>query len=177
MAIYTKRGDKGETDLLLQKNISKVNLRLEAIGTIDELNSILGVVVTDLNTKAVEDFVVGIQDNLFTLNSILAGAKLQFSSNKTKMLENKIDELEKNLPPLGNFILPGGTKSGSLFHLARSVCRRAERSLVDLKQKEKVKPQIIIYINRLSDTLFVLSRSVNHLAGKKEIVWASGKRK
>lgn len=178
MAIYTKRGDGGETSLFdklssQKKRISKASPRIGAIGAVDEVNSFLGVVSSDPNPK-LKKILREIQRELFLIGSILAGTKLRFYSTRIKRLEKQIDSFEKELPPLRNFILPSGTSSGAQLHFARSLVRRAERAVVRLNQKEKVNPQILKYLNRLSDFLFMLARKVNSEAEIKEEIWKSG---
>lgn len=170
MAIYTRVGDKGKTSLFEGKRVSKSDPRIEAIGVLDELNSALGLVKNRLNIKN-QQLIEKIQTDLFILGSILAGADFKFPSQKTKYLENKIDNLEKFLPPLRNFVIPGGGETASLLHLSRSIARRAERQAVKLFNEEKVKPSILKYLNRLSDTLFVLAREANYKEKIKERVW------
>lgn len=182
MAIYTKRGDKGMTSLYDDKNrqnirVSKSSSKIKAIGAVDEVNSYLGICVTHSKDNKTKKYLISIQKDLFTIGSILAGSKLSFSSAKTKKFERKIDELEGILPPLKNFILPGGTKLSSHLQYARSLTRRAERSVVGLTKKETVKPQVLIYLNRLSDFLFMLSREENHKKKIKEEVWVGNKKR
>ncbi len=174
MAIYTKRGDKGETSLFdpeSRQNLrtSKDSLRISAIGEIDEANSFLGII--SASDDKLKKEIQKIQRDLFTIGSILAGARLHFSSSKTKRLEKEIDRFEGTLPILKNFILLGGSETGAKLHFARTLIRRAERSLVSLNNIEKISPQILTFINRLSDYLFMLARKVNFDAGKKEEIW------
>jgi cob(I)alamin adenosyltransferase len=166
VAIYTKIGDKGETRVFNPKTeklipISKTSKKINTIGVIDELNSLFGIVggLTD------------IQSDLFTINAILAGTKLRFPKTKTKKLEKEIDRLEGILPVQKNFIYYGGDPKAATLFLARAVCRRAERSLVSLLKDENFNPQILIYINRLSDYLFIKGRKANWAAGIKEKAW------
>jgi len=171
MAIYTKVGDRGTTSLFLKKPtpVSKDSVRVKAIGAVDEANSYLGVIVsekTELKKSMSE-----VQKNLFMIGSILAGAKLRFSKTKTKKLERAIDKLEGALPVLKNFILPGGGKAGAKLFFARALVRRAERAVVSLNLVEEVKPEIKVYLNRLSDYLFMVAREVNSQEGRKEEVW------
>lgn len=175
MAIYTKRGDKGQTSLYDPQNtqhirISKGSARIHAIGNLDELNAFLGIIAAradgDLRKK-----MENVQFSIFTINSILAGAKLRFPSSKTKALEKEIDELEGSLPVLKNFVLMGGGEVGSLVHYARTLVRRAERGLVTLNKLEEVKPSILTFINRLSDYMFMLARKVNHDQKTPEKIW------
>lgn len=179
MAIYTKRGDKGETSLYdpaasQSIRISKASAKINAIGSIDELNSFLGFI----STKAEKDIlkkIRNVQVNLFTIGSILARAKLRFGLNKTTQLEEEIDEMEGSLPVLKNFILVGGSEVAAGIQFARSLTRRAERALATLNEIEKVKPEILTFINRLSDYLFMLSRKINYDKGISEANWKSGK--
>ena len=177
MAIYTKRGDKGETSLLnklssQKERISKASLRISAIGAVDEVNSFLGIIASNADPE-LRKILREIQKELFLIGSILAGAKLRFYSIKIKRLEKQIDEMDKILPPLKNFIFPGGTEIGAQLHFSRSLTRRTERTVVRLSKKEKVSPQIIRYLNRLSDFLFMLARKVNSDAKIKEEIWKS----
>lgn len=166
MAIYTKTGDKGETKVFDEKTgeltkVSKTSCKIASIGAIDELNSFLGII------GGQEE----IQGNLFTINSILAGSNLRFSSTKTRKLEKAIDKWEGTLPVLKNFIYYGGTQKSSFLFYARALCRKAERSLVTLSRQQTVKPQIMVYMNRLSDYLFMLARVKNFEAKIKEKFW------
>ncbi len=170
MAIYTKTGDKGETKVFDKKSgaligIKKDSCKIKSIGAIDELNSFLGI-VGDLTE---------IQGNLFTINSILAGGKLRFTKTKTKKLEKQIDKWEGELPVQKNFIYYGGTPRASLIFYARALARRAERSLVEFSKEQKVPDSILIYMNRLSDYLFMMARSINHKEGYKEKFWKTSK--
>lgn len=177
MPIYTKKGDKGETSLISKvkgekRRVSKASQRVWTIGTLDELNSYLGVCVSYCESEEIINFVLDIQKNIFTINSILAGADLKFSAYQTKKLENKIDEIDKIIVPLSNFILPSGAKLSAHFQFARSLTRRAERELTDLHSQDKNVPlNIQKYVNRLSDMMFTLARYANHMAGVVEIGW------
>jgi cob(I)alamin adenosyltransferase len=180
MPIYTKKGDKGTTTLFdpkltKGKRISKDSLRVWAIGAVDELNSYLGVCLVYYQDSKRKVDIKEVQKNLFIINSILAGAKLSFSQSKTKRLEKLIDEADKVLPRIKNFILPEGTEAFSHLYFARALCRKAERYLVTLSSEEKVKPEILKYINRLSDTLFTLAREENFKNNIKEEFWIGGK--
>ena len=181
MVIYTKKGDEGETSLYDAKNtqrkrVSKDSLRIEAIGAADELNSFLGVCRFFNNDPRLIKLLKDIQNDLFTIGSILAGSKLRFTVVKTRRLEKVIDELEGTLPVLKNFILPGGAVGAAQLHYARTVARRAERKVVTLSKSEKVKLQILAYLNRLSDYLFILARNVNYEARISEDIWKRGER-
>lgn len=176
MAIYTKRGDKGETSLYDPKSaqtirVSKNSLVIETIGSIDELNSYLGVVLSTSQDRKLQKAIREVQRNLFTINSILAGAKLGFSKTKTVNLEKEIDKIEGSLPVLKNFILYGGTTTASHLYYARAICRRAERALVSLSKQSAVDSKLLAYLNRLSDYLFILARKVNFDQGVKEEIW------
>lgn len=166
MAIYTKVGDKGETRVFGKRTcelikVSKKSRKIRAIGAIDELNSFLGIV------GGLED----IQDDLFTINAILAGGKLQFSKIRTKKLERQIDKWEEKLPVQKSFIYYGGNLQASLLFYARAICRRAEVTVVAFSRQEKVKPAVLVYINRLSDYLFIKAREINWQANFKEKAW------
>ncbi|MBI3397025.1 cob(I)yrinic acid a,c-diamide adenosyltransferase [Candidatus Woesebacteria bacterium] len=175
MAIYTKRGDKGMTSLYDSQNlqnirVSKSSQIVRTIGTIDETNSYLGTIFGALDPETKKE-IQNIQSSLFTIGSLIAGAKLSFSARKTLTLEEKIDKMEKVLPPLKNFILPGGNEVAAKLHYARSMARRMEREVVELTKQERLRPEILTYINRLSDYLFVLARWVNKKAQIKEEAW------
>jgi cob(I)alamin adenosyltransferase len=179
MVIYTKRGDKGETSMFDEASsqrvrVSKNSLIVEVLGAIDELNSFLGVTVSFSNLPEITSYLKEVQKNLLTIGSITAGSKLVFSSYQTKKLEKQIDKLEGTLPVLSNFILPGGTVIASHLQFARTLARRAERAMVSLANEEKIKPQILTYLNRLSDFIFMLARFANSEAGLKEEIWSGG---
>ena len=164
MKIYTKTGDSGETSLLGGSRVSKSHNRIHTYGTVDELNSYLGLVGDQPINKERYQHIKEIQNCLFVIGSALAvepGTEIkipQLKESDTTFLENLIDEMDKDLPPMKNFVLPGGHISVSTVHVARAVCRRAERWVIKLDSEEKVDAQIIKYLNRLSDYLFVLSR-------------------
>ena len=164
MAIYTKTGDKGKTATFSGKRISKFSKLITAIGAIDELNSFLGIV----------GGLIDVQRNLFTINAILTGAKLEFSKDATKKLERQIDRWEGSLPVLKNFIIYGGSKKASQIFFARALARRAERELVSFKLPS-TRSEILVYLNRLSDYLFMLARKINHQKKVKEISWKTSK--
>jgi cob(I)alamin adenosyltransferase len=171
VAVYTRKGDGGETCLFGNKQTSKNSSIINAIGTIDELNSYLGVVVSFSENPELSGVLKEIQKDLLTIGSILSGSNLAFSKSKITNLEKIIDEIEKRLPLLKSFIIPGGSKIASHLHFARSLARRAEREVFALSQKEKVKPQILSYLNRLSDLLFMLAREANWKLGVEEEKW------
>ncbi|MBI5452030.1 cob(I)yrinic acid a,c-diamide adenosyltransferase, partial [Candidatus Gottesmanbacteria bacterium] len=165
--IYTRTGDKGETSLYGGKRVSKNSIRIEAYGSIDELNSLLGIVSSFLADKRAEGFINQIQKDLFLIGSCLAGAKVSIERLKTRVweMEKVIDSLDGELPPLSNFILPEGIERATFVYFARAVARRAERKLVALSAKEPVDKRILIYLNRLSDLLFILGRYLNFKSG------------
>ncbi len=174
MSVYTKTGDKGKTSLYGGKRVSKTNLRIEAIGNIDELNSTLGVVLSSLKEKNLKDELSRIQSDLFGIGALLANPSSSSKLDKRGVeFEKIIDGLDKKLPELNNFILPGGGEAGSHLHLARTVARRAERRIVQLSEKENVQAEILIYMNRLSDLLFMFARFINYKEKKKERIWKS----
>lgn len=179
MAIYTKRGDQGTTGLYgSDERISKEDLRVEALGEIDELNSQIGVVISLLSTEqsSLCEELLAIQEDLFEIAAEVATAKGKeppylCDSDKTRRLERFIDLQEGGLPVLGNFIFPGGSPAGAALHMARSICRRAERGLVRLAHYQDVNSNVAKYLNRLSDYLFMMARLANHLAGTPEEKW------
>lgn len=162
--IYTKKGDKGSTSLFGGKKLLKSDIRIEAYGTVDELNSCLGIVVALCNNLFVEEELRHIQSTLFRIGTILATNPdkpeliTDFDEHETAILEKSIDEMESKLEPLRNFILPSGSLLISHTHLARTVCRRSERKITELKCDEPQHIKVLTYINRLSDYLFVLAR-------------------
>jgi len=176
VVIYTKKGDRGKTGLYDAKRVGKDSLKIKVIGAVDEANSYLGIVLAESKGKTMSQAIHSIQKNLFAIGAILAGKKLVFSISKTKELEKQIDLIEGNLPPLSHFILPGGSKLAAHLHFSRSLARRAERMVVNLSRKEKVDPNILTFLNRLSDLLFILARKVNHDLGTEEVIW-KGKNK
>lgn len=178
MSIYTKFGDKGKTSLYGGKTVSKASLRVNTYGTLDELNSYLGIILSQKLTKEIKKELVKIQNDLFEIGASLANPSTskfeemgKYLSKRTKDFENRIDNFSKKLPELENFILPGGSTSGSHLHYGRTLARRAERRVVELSEKEKVNPQTLIYLNRLSDLLFMYARFINKKEKKKEILW------
>ncbi len=180
MKIYTKTGDKGETSLFGGQRVWKDNLRISAYGTADELNSILGVAVNEITNKELREVINSIQNDLFTLGSDLASPLEKENNSFTiprvnvlfvERLEKLIDNYDSKLPPLRNFIIPGGTKGAGLLHLARTVCRRAEREVISLANVESITEEIKIYLNRLSDLLFVLARFENFSSNHPDIEW------
>lgn len=175
MTIYTRAGDKGKTYLIDGKKVSKAHVRLESYGTVDELNSSLGFVIANLKDKVLIKELLKIQNDLFEAGSQLASSKRNkkidiYLEKRVKEFENLIDNWTKTLPKLEHFILPGG-KSGSALHLSRTICRRAERRVVDLSKRETVDQNVIMYLNRLSDLLFSMARVINKKEKQKEIIW------
>ena len=178
MKIYTKTGDIGETSLFGGKRVLKSELRIEAYGTVDELNSWVGLVRDVQNSNEIIDLLKEIQDRLFTLGSTLAAdpdkAKLKtpgIHEEDIELLEKAIDAMDEQLEPLKNFILPGGHVNVSYCHIARTVCRRAERLCVALNSDSEINPLIIKYLNRLSDYLFTLCRKMAKDLGAEETPW------
>lgn len=176
MKLYTKGGDDGTTGLFGGARVPKCHLRVTAYGEVDELNAALGVVVAKLNHAGLADRLREIQADLFVVGGELATAAGQpppvvVNAAQAQRLEPWIDEADAVAPPLRNFILPGGTATAAELHLARTVCRRAERAVVALARQEAVNPAIVIYLNRLSDLLFALARMVNHQAGVADVEW------
>jgi cob(I)alamin adenosyltransferase len=180
MKIYTKTGDKGTTSLIGGTKVSKAHLRIEAYGTVDELNSYIGLcrdLLTDTNARSI---LQEVQDRLFTVGSSLAcdpekEPKMKIPDLKEEdvtLLEKEIDAMNEILPPMKSFVLPGGHVTVSQLHIARCVCRRAERCCVRLEmENEEVPPIVIKYVNRLSDYLFVLARFASHQLNAEEIPW------
>ncbi|MEO0311450.1 MAG: hypothetical protein RIQ89_1107 [Bacteroidota bacterium] len=178
LKIYTKKGDTGTTQLIGGTRIPKHHLRIESYGTIDELNAYLGLVRDSLNMQSHRETIKEIQDRLFTIGSLLASDP---DHNKMKVpdlkesdisfLESEIDKMNEYLPEMKFFVLPGGLAANSITHIARCVCRRAERMTTQLAVESPVNPLVLVYLNRLSDYLFVLSRAVSHQAGVAEIPW------
>ncbi len=178
MKIYTKTGDKGDTSLLGGTRVPKSDLRIDAYGTVDELNSHIGLLRDQTVNQGREDFLIQIQERLFTLGSSLAAdpskgniVKPDLTENDITALERAIDKMEEQLPELKNFVLPGGHESVSICHIARNICRRSERIVVALSNESEVDPLVIQYLNRLSDYLFSLSRMMSQELKAKEIPW------
>ncbi len=178
MKIYTKTGDKGTTALFGGKRVSKADLRIETYGTIDELNSYVGLVRDQAVNQNRKSILVEIQDRLFTIGSILAtepgNTKVKVPSllqEDVTVLEKEIDGMDASLPPMKSFVLPGGHQSVSFCHVARTVCRRAERLVIALDAQEKIDTLVIQYLNRLSDYLFMLSRKMSAELSAEEMPW------
>jgi cob(I)alamin adenosyltransferase len=181
--IYTKSGDHGETGLGDGTRVPKDHPRVAAYGTVDELNAILGLLLTSNPKIAEAELLRSIQNDLFDVGADLCtppakdeqpGQKLRVVPDETTRLEQAIDRLNEPLKPLKSFILPGGSAASSWCHLARTVCRRAEREVVRLMHSEQINPQVLMYLNRLSDLLFVLARVYND-GGKADVLWEPGR--
>ena len=177
--IYTKTGDDGTTGLVGGSRVKKYDVRLEAYGTIDELNASVGMIRSFKLPAEAENYLLEIQNKLFNIGSRLASdekgnaftEKLSITEKHISFLENAIDEMEEELPELTHFILPGGDLAAAQSHVARTVCRRAERRILEFSELEIVQPEIIKYINRLSDFLFVLARKMAANSGIEEKRW------
>ena len=184
MKIYTKTGDKGETSLYGGTRVSKAAARVESYGTLDELNAFIGLAKAEISDEKVLNQLQKIQFDLFTVGSeaatptdklILANGKnrldLMISEKEILELEHWMDDLDASLEPLQFFILPSGGKAAASVHVCRTVCRRAERAMVYLNETEEVRPELIKYLNRLSDYLFILARYISKISGEKEEYW------
>jgi len=178
MKIYTKKGDTGETSLFGAGRVSKTSPRIQAYGTVDELNTCIGLVRAHELSEAGDQICHGIQNDLFTLGADLAtptsgkASVRRIQEEHISEIEKAIDKLENELDPLKYFILPGGCKAGALLHFSRTVCRRAERATISCKEKgDEVSAEVLMYLNRLSDLLFVLARYENKQAGVTETKW------
>jgi cob(I)alamin adenosyltransferase len=177
--IYTRTGDKGETGLIGGARVPKDALRVQSCGDIDELNSILGLARAFLRDKELDSLLQELQRDLSVVSADLSTPIQQdrqvprITSDKVVTLETTIDKFQEELQPLTAFIIPGGGQVGSILHFARTVARRAERSIVALSRTEKISDQMIPYFNRLSDLLFVIARVANHRDGKAEVKWHS----
>jgi cob(I)alamin adenosyltransferase len=181
--IYTKTGDKGETALGDGTRVPKNHPRVAAYGAVDELNCVLGLLLTEDTEGSEKDLLRTIQNDLFDVGADLcfpqskkkpAKSELRVQPEQISRLEKAIDRLNAGLSPLTSFVLPGGRRCAAWCHLARAVCRRAERDVVSLSSQESVNPQIVIYLNRLSDLLFVLARAYNN-NGSEDVLWEPGK--
>ena len=177
--IYTKTGDDGTTGLVGGSRVKKFDLRLEAYGTIDELNSVIGVLRSLGIPEDVKTILIAVQNKLFNIGALLASdekgksftASLSVTESNIEMLEKEIDRFERFLPELTSFILPGGDLVSSQCHVARTVCRRAERRVLEFADQSDVQPEIVKYLNRLSDFFFVLSRKLASENGSEQIGW------
>jgi len=180
MKIYTKTGDKGETGLFGGERVSKHSTRLDAYGTVDELNSFIGLAITEIKNEEIKNILNSIQQKLFVVGSDLATPQTE-KNEKLKIIrtpddyisetEILIDKYDSQLDQLKNFILPGGSKGAALLHICRTIARRAEREIVALKNTEEIGSNIVIYLNRLSDLFFVLSRFENKHSNFPDTKW------
>ncbi len=176
MKIYTKTGDDGTTGLIGNKRVKKSNPRIATYGMVDELNAALGIVLSSKLGKDIRDLLTKIQNDLFVVGADLANPNLNNKSNRVTpemvlFLEKEIDRLEEKLSPITFFILPGGDLVASQVHLARAICRRAEVSVVNLSEVDKINNECLIYMNRLSDLLFVVARTINKRKKISDVAW------
>jgi cob(I)alamin adenosyltransferase len=170
--IYTRTGDHGETGLGDGSRVSKDSVRIEAFGTVDELNSVLGLVLSRPVTEAVRETLTEIQHRLFDLGGELSiPGYTMLRAGHVEHLEHRLDAMNADLGPLKEFILPGGCESAAFCHLARTVCRRAERRLITLARAEEINPVALQYLNRLSDLLFVMARALNRAEQRPDVLW------
>ena len=177
--VYTRTGDKGMTSLIGGIRVPKNHARLEAYGTVDELNSQIGVLMSYVDDEHDYNFLLGIQNMLFVVGSNLAtdtsvrqlSEGSVVSHENVEQMEKEIDEVDASLPPLRAFALPSGCRAAAVAHVCRTVCRRAERRILSLRDTCEVDEQVMLYVNRLSDYLFVLARKLNVQAGNNEIFW------
>lgn len=185
MKIYTKTGDRGQTGLFGGTRVSKASARVASYGDVDELNSVLGLIAAHEQDAAVRAQLERIQGELFTLGAELAstpdkavspGVDL-LADSEIERFEHEIDALERDLPELKSFVLPGGSPQAARLHLARTACRRAERGVVALAAHEPVRPEILRYLNRLSDLLFVMARHANFRAKVADVPWLGRKQR
>jgi cob(I)alamin adenosyltransferase len=178
-SVYTRGGDDGSTSLVGGIRVSKTDVRLEAYGTVDELNSNIGLLVSEIKSESDVVALERIQNNLFVVGSYLATDQSKTHLNdacvlyaqETEMLERAIDEIEEMVPEQKSFILPGGCREASLAHVCRTICRRAERRILALEEDALVSKEILTFMNRLSDYLFILSRKLNFIANIEEKKW------
>ncbi len=183
MKIYTRTGDRGQTALFGGGRVSKDHPRVRAYGSVDELNAQLGWAATQVRSPEVRDRLVAIQNDMFVLGSILATPPAEegrpspsipeMPMDRVLEMEGWIDEAMEQLPPLRNFVLPGGSVGAAALHVARTVCRRAERVVVELEEEGEGQVDHVVFLNRLSDLLFAWSRLENQLAGREDVIWRS----
>jgi cob(I)alamin adenosyltransferase len=178
MNIYTRTGDDGTTGLQGGIRVSKSNLRIKAYGAVDEINTKIGIILSNTIDNDINEILLKIQSELFVVGSDLSNPELSNKKNRVTLemvenLEKQIDRLEKELSPIINFILPGGHPVASLLHDARVITRRAETEVISLDEKEEVNNECKKYLNRLSDLLFVMARTINKRKGIKDIIWKS----
>lgn len=182
MKIYTKTGDRGETSLFGGQRVSKDHLRIASYGTVDELNSILGLAASFLQEGDLKSLIYQLQNELFNVGADLAtpyektsGEIIRIKQADIQRVEELIDKWDDKVSPLKNFVLPGGSTASSYLHFARTVCRRAEREVVKLAREVVIGNEVVIYLNRLSDLLFVLARYANVESGTKDVDWQKPK--
>jgi cob(I)alamin adenosyltransferase len=181
MKIYTRTGDDGKTDLFGGGRVLKDDARVEAYGDVDELNAALGVARAVEVMPRIDEVLVPIQRDLFSIGALLATpdrekmeqhlTKARIDDDRIRQLEHAIDACDRELEPLKSFIVPGGSAKAAALHVARTVCRRAERRVIHLQREVEIPPLVVIYLNRLSDLLFTLARLANHRAGAGEVTW------
>ncbi len=176
MKIYTKTGDDGTTGLIGNKRVKKSNPRIATYGMVDELNATLGIVLSSKLGKDIRDLLIKIQNDLFVVGADLANPNLNNKSNRVTSemvlyLEKEIDRLEEKLSPITFFILPGGDLVASQVHMARAICRRAEINVVNLSEVDKINNECLVYMNRLSDLLFVVARTINKRKKISDVAW------
>lgn len=174
--IYTRTGDEGYTSLVGGKRVPKTNLRIEAYGTVDELNACIACLIEEIDQRQDRDFLLRIQSNLFTVGGYLANdnedAPCQIREEEVNLLETEMDKIDEWIQPLKHFILPGGCRSNSWAHLCRTVCRRAERCIYKIiRRGGTIDPILLKYINRLSDFFFLFARKQNNINNIEEIIW------
>jgi cob(I)alamin adenosyltransferase len=175
--IYTRTGDEGYTSLVGGKRVPKTNFRIEAYGTVDELNACIACLIDEINQRQDRELLVRIQSNLFSIGGYLATEDdrektCRISEEEVNLLEAEMDKIDEWVPPLRHFVLPGGCRSNSLAHVCRTVCRRAERCMYKVNKKGgKLDPVILKYINRLSDFFFLFARKQNNINNIDEIIW------
>jgi cob(I)alamin adenosyltransferase len=174
--IYTRTGDAGTTGLGNGNRVSKNSLRIHSLGEVDELNAVIGLLLTEELPAEVRALLTDVQNDLFDLGGeVCIPGMSMISERQVTRLENELDRMNEELEPLKDFILPGGTRAAALAHMARTVCRRAERMLVGLAQEEALNDGPRQYLNRLSDLLFVLGRALNRAGGRGDVLWQKGK--
>ncbi len=170
--IYTRTGDNGTTGLGDGSRVNKDSLRIDALGDVDELNAVIGILLTEPLPELIRSTLDDVQHDLFDVGGeICIPGYTMLKIDRVTMLENVLDELNETLESLKEFILPGGTRASAYCHLARTVCRRAERSMIKLNRDETVTVISLQYINRLSDLLFVMCRSINHASNVPDVLW------
>ena len=174
--IYTRTGDDGTTGLADGSRVGKDSLRIGAIGDVDELNTVLGLLLAEALPEAIRAMLESVQHDLFDIGGELCvPGHTIVDEGHIARLESALESANATLPPLKDFVLPGGTRAAATAHLARTVCRRAERALVALLRAESVRPPLLQYVNRLSDLLFVYARALNRDAGRPDVLWQQGK--